>query len=83
MFKSIIALFALFTVAVAFTPARFGRTSTVLFQNTCAEKMLDAKGRCPGDTGYIPIMKEAPTDFAAYMKEQKEKKAKEAAEKGK
>lgn len=45
--------------------------------------MLDAKGKCPGDTGYIPIMKEAPTDFAEYQRWQKEKKEKEAAEKKK
>jgi hypothetical protein len=30
----------------------------------CAEKLLDAKGRCPGDTGYVPLIKEAPVDFA-------------------
>ncbi len=37
--------------------------------------MKDAKGRCPGDAGYVPVMKEAPADFASYMAAQKAKKA--------
>ena len=37
--------------------------------------MKDAKGKCPGDTGYSPLMKEAPVDFAAYAAAQKAKKA--------
>ena len=40
----------------------------------CEEKYVDAKGRCPGDAGYVPLVKEAPTDFAAFQAAQKAKK---------
>jgi hypothetical protein len=39
--------------------------------------LKDAKGKCPGDAGYIPIIKEAPADFAAYQAQLKAKKAAE------
>ena len=41
----------------------------------CEDKYLDAKGRCPGETGYTPLLKEAPTDFAAFKKAQAAAKA--------
>ena len=47
----------------------------------CPDKNKDAKGRCPGDTGYVPVMKEAPTDFAAYKAAAAAKKAAEEAAK--
>lgn len=44
------------------------------------ERFKDANGRLPGDAGYRPIIREAPTDFAAYQAEMKAKKAAKAAE---
>jgi hypothetical protein len=41
---------------------------------SCEDRVKDAKGRCPGDTGYKPVLKEAPTDFAAYKAAQAAKK---------
>ena len=41
----------------------------------CEAKYVDAKGRCPGDAGYVPLVKEAPTDFAAFQAAMKAKKA--------
>lgn len=49
--------------------------------SVCDDYKKDAKGRCPGDTGYIPIIKEAPVDFAAYAAAQKAKKEAEKAAK--
>jgi len=41
----------------------------------CTDKLKDAKGRCPGDAGYIPLLKEAPKSFADFQKENAAKKA--------
>lgn len=41
----------------------------------CADKEIDANGRCPGDAGYRPVLREAPTDFAAFAAAQKAAKA--------
>eukprot|EP01038_Epipyxis_sp_PR26KG_P005049 gene5049-7046_t len=65
MFRQVLLL-ALLAIATAFAPMKFALPiKTELYAN-CAEKLLDAKGRCPGETGYVPLLKEAPVDFAAF-----------------
>jgi hypothetical protein len=40
------------------------------------EHLKDKNGKLPGDAGYYgPAERKAPTDFAAYQRELKEKKA--------
>jgi hypothetical protein len=66
MFKSVILLLAVLALASAFAPfAKFGRQSVRL--NSCEDRLKDKKGKCPGETGYTPVIKEAPTDFAVRL----------------
>lgn len=41
----------------------------------CKDYERDPKGKCPGEAGYRPSLREAPTDFAAYQAQMKAKKA--------
>ena len=36
---------------------------------------MTPKGKCPGDTGYKPMLKGAPDDFTAYQKQNAAKNA--------
>lgn len=57
--------------------------SSVTGKTKCMSKELDKNGRCPGEAGYVSFAKEAPADFATYMKEMAAKKAAAAAAKNK
>ena len=77
---AILLIIAFIACASAFAPHRFAsKSSTCLFAGDCKEAQKDGKGKCPGEAGYIPILKEAPKDFAAFQAEQKAKKAAAAA----
>jgi hypothetical protein len=52
-------------------------TATATASSDRQEKLRDKNGRMPGESGYIPVVREAPTDFAAYQSAQKAKKAAE------
>jgi hypothetical protein len=41
----------------------------------CEQRLVDKKGLCPGDTGYVPVRAEPPADFAAFKAAAAAKKA--------
>ena len=62
---AIIFVLAFLAFAAAFAPSRFAIRANAALNSECPENKKDKKGRCPGDSGYVPFVRDAPSDFAS------------------